>query len=71
MRKDSLNDIPGFSLDLAKLHRDSTDSLTDKDEEYDHDDLSCYNLPSQVSLKSYTTEPISLSMIGKYAVVYQ
>ena len=52
MRKDSLNDIPGLSLDLAKLHRDSTDSLTDKDEEYDHDDLSCYNLPEQVCYPS-------------------
>ncbi len=38
-RKDSLNDIAGFSIDLAKLHRDSMDSFTEREEEYEGDEL--------------------------------
>ncbi len=39
MRKDSLNDIAGFSIDLAKLHRDSMDSFTEREDEFEGDEL--------------------------------
>ena len=45
MRKESLNDIAGFSIDLTKLHRDSMDSFTERDDEFETDDLGCFNLP--------------------------
>ena len=56
MRKESLNDIAGFSIDLAKLHRDSMDSFTERDDEFEADDLSCFNLPQGELRTELTSE---------------
>ena len=55
-RKESLNDIAGFSIDLAKLHRDSMDSFTERDDEFEADDLGCFNLPQGELRTDLTSE---------------
>ena len=56
MRKESLNDIAGFSIDLAKLHRDGMDSFTERDDEFETDDLGCFNLPQGELRTDLTSE---------------
>lgn len=55
-RKESLNDIAGFSIDLAKLHRDNMDSFTERDDEFEADDLGCFNLPQGELRTDLTSE---------------
>ena len=55
-RKDSLNDIAGFSIDLTKLHRDSMDSYTERDDDFESDDLGCFNIPQGALRTDLTSE---------------